>query len=62
MKCKHCNKEFSIEKRIHLCTDVRRQNSKPVDAITIYNPSLPKANKQSTIPGYMKKFGSRKAG
>lgn len=51
--CPKCETVISLEKRAHVCTGVR---GKP---IVIYNPSFPKANRQSTQDGYMKRFGSK---
>jgi hypothetical protein len=42
-----------------MCSGVRILHGKVQDAVTIYNPSISKPNKQSTQPGYMKRFGSR---
>jgi len=53
--CSKCETAISMEKRVHKCTGVRGA------PVTVYNPSYPKSNKQSTVAGYMKRFGSKAA-
>lgn len=59
--CKHCGTLVTLEKREHICKFVRALNGQMTDALVIYQPRLPKPNKQSAQPGYMKRFGSHAA-
>lgn len=51
-KCPTCKEVISLEKHSHYCEPVKR--------MVYYQPNYGKKNKQSTIPGYMKRFGSKK--
>ena len=55
---KLCGKTVTLEHRHHTCIGVRRLHGQVTNAETVYNP-VSGNNKQSTVPGYMKKFGSR---
>lgn len=58
-KCPHCKKVVTTTKRAHVCPATRALHGKMVSSVVVYQPNLPKQNKQSSQPEYMKRFGSR---
>lgn len=52
--CKRCGTLVTLEHRAHTCTIGN------ISLRVYYNPNVAKPNKQSTVAGYMKRFGSTK--
>lgn len=57
--CRQCGTVIKFEQRFHLCLGAAQMHREVVSARVFYLPAYGKINKQNTVPGYLKVFGTR---